>query len=203
MLTEENGPLPDRSLFLFKRRASWVIKYFASFFKSDWDLHDYPIRFCRQTVADDDSVRFHVVPWIAKIDRWPQMQGNGDTKDLALEDLRRNFECSKAERALPRPGTGLPLQFASTRHIEAYDDIARDVLKTLYDVDFNECFISDESSLWDFDERDTLDHAVEVVRDTFGADISDIKSGNLVEVFERIRTAREAAARQNDRSRRL
>src|SRR5579864_4122610 len=108
---------------------AWLFKYLISFLKSDWTLDDYPIRFREQHAPDDNTGRLRAIPWIAQIDRWPQMQGNGDTKELALNNLRHNFERCKTEKRLPRPGTGLPLEFASTRSIDAYADIAREVLK--------------------------------------------------------------------------
>jgi hypothetical protein len=42
------------------------------------------------------------------------------------------------------------IEFAEAFTIEEYDDIAEEFLKTVCDINFNECFISDDSALSDF-----------------------------------------------------
>ncbi|HXH66222.1 MAG TPA: hypothetical protein VNI81_03420 [Candidatus Limnocylindrales bacterium] len=47
-------------------------------------------------------------------------------------------------------------------------------------------FISDESTLSDFHGDENSDILVEKIRAVYGVDVSDIASGNLADIFERI-----------------
>jgi hypothetical protein len=161
-------------------------KYIASFFKSDWSLEDYPIRFRHQ--EGEDWGRRELIPWLADVINWWQVGGHGATRDAAYADLRKNFlEFKESGKRLPRPGTGWPIEYASDRYIQSYDLIARDFMQRILDIDYDSCFISDESSLWDF-SPDSLDEIFAKVREIYGVDISDMEKANLVDVLERIRT---------------
>ena len=89
---------------------------------------------------------------------------------------------------MPRPGTKVALEYTSTRYIDSYEEIARDVLTNVLDLDYDGCFISDESSLLDFPFFDSLEEPIAKIKQLYGVDVSDIKGGNLVDIFERIRT---------------
>ena len=53
------------------------------------------------------------------------MDGLGDTKQAAYADLQKKFGDFKSNgKTPPRPGTGLPIEFASTDRIGFFDDIA-------------------------------------------------------------------------------
>ncbi len=113
------------------------------------------------------------------------MAGGGDTKQGALEDLRNHFDRFKAEnKQLPRPGTKVPIQFASTTRIERHPKLAKDFIQRIFGLEW--AFISDESSLWDFHKEETNDTLVQKIRATYGVDVSDISSGNLADIFDRI-----------------
>lgn len=53
-------------------------------------------------------------------------------------------------------------------------------------MNFYDCFISDESSLWDFHTEETNEHLFEKILEIYEVDVSDIENGNLVEIFKRI-----------------
>lgn len=166
----------------------WPLKYAASFLKSDWNVGDYPLRFRRQGTRSDTLA---VATWRVQIVRWPQMCGLGDTKQSALEDLQKRLDAYRQNRLLPRPGTQVALEFASTRHIDAYDQIARDFLAKILDIDFDRCFISDQSSLSDFRfDKASLNGLYGKIREVYGIDATDLREGNLLDIFERIRVAR-------------
>lgn len=42
------------------------------------------------------------------------------------------------------------ITYAETDEIENYDEIARELLQEIFDIDYDDCFISDESALSDF-----------------------------------------------------
>jgi len=161
-------------------------KYLLSFTKTDWELTDYPIRFRHFNVTDTGG-RLKQIPWSAQIINWWQMDGSGDTKQDAYADLQKKFGDFKSKgKSLPRPGTGLPIEFAPTERIQFHDDIAIDFFSRILNMNYRECFISDESTLWDFHGEESNEHLHRKIWDTYRVDVSDINDGNLVKIFERI-----------------
>ena len=111
----------------------------------------------------------------------------GDTKKEAYADLKANFEKVKAESAeLPRPGTGLPIEFASSDEVEKHTILAADFFEKILDMDYRNCFITDESSLWDFHTEESNDHLNRKIQEVYNVDVSDIEGAKLVKIFERI-----------------
>jgi hypothetical protein len=105
----------------------------------------------------------------------------------AVENLRKVLAERKARgQRLARPGTGLPIEFAPTYRIDEHPDLARDFFRRIVNLNYDECFISNESSLWDFHLGETNDHLNEKILLTYGVDVSDIESGNLAAIFERL-----------------
>ena len=161
-------------------------KYLLSFLKTDWQLSDYPVRFRHIDVAEPTG-RLQQFPWSAQIINWWQMGGFGDTKQDAYADLQKKFGDVKSNRkTLPRPGAGLPIEFASTDRIQFFDDIADDFFRRVLDMNYQECFISDESTLWDSHAEETNEHLHEKIWNAYRVDVSDIDDGNLVKIFDRI-----------------
>jgi hypothetical protein len=161
-------------------------KFLLSFTKSDWQVADYPLLFRHFEVADTAG-RLKEFPWSVQIINWWQIGGFGNTKQEAYADLRKRFAEIKANgKALPRPGTGLPIEFASTDRIRFHDDIADDFFRRVLEMNYRECFISDESTLWDFHSEDSNEHLHTKIWDAYRVDVSDIEDGNLVKIFERI-----------------
>jgi hypothetical protein len=89
------------------------------------------------------------------------MSGGGNSKSEALEKLRKSLDWRKAEnKKLPRPGTGLPIEFASRIRIDRHAELAEDFTKRVLGLEW--AWISDQSSLWDFHVDE--DHQVLVRR---------------------------------------
>jgi hypothetical protein len=100
------------------------------------------------------------------------------------------------------------ITYAETLDIEDYEDIAREFLKNMFDIEYDECFISDESTLSDFAsccvpndvaiETFTLqeyysigrEHMVKKIEETYGLTVQPWDY--LVTVFSRIRYQRIA-----------
>lgn len=177
----------------FKNERMWRLyltvfaKYMASFFKRDWTIDDYPV----QITHLDTNMPFgssEFAAWQAKIARWDLMGGSGDTRDEAIANLTQNFNEYKRyhEGTLPRPGTRVAVEFASTDEIDQYSTIASDFFEEILEMDFDTCFVSDESSLWDFPNTSDKARVLELVKQTYQVDISDIETGNLVQIFQRL-----------------
>jgi len=165
--------------------AGW--KFLLSFRKCDWLLEDYPIIVRRQHETNQQlgkPGRFTLPAYYARIVNWT-LSGTGNTAADALEDLRESFKKVRENRpSMPRPGTQVPLEFASQERIAANSALADEFLLSVLGVEG--AWISDESSLWDFTTEESLDGCYARIRSLYGVDVSDIAGGNLAEIIERI-----------------
>lgn len=171
-----------------------IWKYFLSYFKKDWKARDYPLRIRENAnypnlgVRDENWTRYFV-----QIINWPVKVGLGDTQDEAIKDLERVLDDFKnKEGYLYRPGVSVPIELASTKNIVSYISTKNRFLVEVIEYGLDTpIFISDESSLFDFDGLVDEDvDLVERVEEVFGIDISDIPDGNLGKIFERIDRAK-------------
>ena len=155
-------------------------------FKHDWTMDDYPIRVWRQPVTEPSpKSRLKPLQWTASVINWPGMSGSANSRLEALEELRKSFARFKAANpSLPRPGTKVPIQFAATERVDQHSELAKDFVKRVLDLDW--AWISDQSSLWDFHGDETNESLIQKIHHTYGVDVSDISSGNLADIFDRI-----------------
>ena len=168
--------------------AAW--KFCLSFLKQEWELPDYPVSIREQEI---DSVcrgtRWKQYRYLAFIVNWG-LGGAGDTQAEALRELETAFETAKRNRPrMPRPGTRVPVQFATQETISIHSELANDFILRILEVEW--AWISDESTLWDFHGDETNDVLHAKIKEVYDVDVSDIKSGNLSEILERIETARK------------
>jgi hypothetical protein len=113
------------------------------------------------------------------------MSGNGNTRMEALEELGRNFDRFKATNSeLPRPGTKVPIEFASRNRVDQHSELANDFFQRILEVKW--AWISDESTLGDFHDEETNDRLLEKIRRDYGVDVSDISNGNVADIFDGI-----------------
>ena len=61
-------------------------KWIQSFFRSQWEITDYPVRFREQKEAGDPGAQ-----WSAQIINWWSMTGLGETKEEAHKNLENNL----------------------------------------------------------------------------------------------------------------
>jgi len=127
-----------------------------------------------------------------------RLVGSGNTKDEALKALSNNLATAKVERAksqtpLPRPGTQVPIQFASQERVGRHPELAEEFVRRVLDLEW--AWISDESSLWDFHHHETNDALISKIIEVYGVDVSDIQSARLSEILERI--AKDRQSRQH------
>lgn len=171
--------------------ARW--KWALSFRAHDWQLEDYPIIFRKQKHAPDspfdNNSRFKLRSDLARVVNWAAMDGSGNSREEALNDLRTNFLARKAKlagegRHLPRPGTNVPIQFASQGRINTHSELARDFTHQVLGLEW--AFISDESCLWHFHTDENNDALFAKIREVYGVDVSDIESGNISQILDRI-----------------
>lgn len=177
---------------LHQTRALW--KRSLSYRKKDWQLRDYPIRFRKLKVDPTfDTDRFKQARYVASIINWWVIGGTGETTAEALANLDKTFESEKINRLLdakpmPRPGTHVPLQFASQVGVNKHAALSEDFIRQILDLEW--ALITDESSLWDFHAQPTNDYLFSKIQAIYGVDVSDIQSGRLTEIFDRIAASR-------------
>jgi predicted RNase H-like HicB family nuclease len=173
-----------------KLLGAW--KLLLSFTKRRWELSDYPVVIHEQTVERESggSASRDVPPrYLARIVNWSGIAGFGESPEQAMADLVNSFARLKESwqrdgRPLPRPGTKVHLQFAPSNRVNAHPDLTRDFMHRILGLDW--AFVSDQSSLWHFHGEDTNDVFNAKIREVYGVDVSDLKSGNLAEILERI-----------------
>lgn len=153
-------------------------KWLASFFKSQWTLDDYPVRFTEQATADSNTPR-----WSAQIINWWGLTGLGETRAEAYENLSQSLRAAHESRGhLPRPGTKVAIEFASADELEKYWGVASRIISEVLGFDPEGIFVSDGSSLWDFAGDEGIASYQEQIKVLFGKDVSHIDSGNLAQI---------------------
>ena len=86
------------------------------------------------------------------------------------------------------PLKGKRIEMAPTTGIEMFEQIAEDFMLRIFGLETGDYLITDESSLRDFKGVDDMKLADihQKIRDEYGQDVSDLKSGNLLEIFVRL-----------------
>ncbi|MDE1176780.1 MAG: hypothetical protein PW789_09245 [Edaphobacter sp.] len=162
-------------------------KWLLSLFKpSDrWQLVDYPVI----TIHKDNSdfkgpSRLKPVEWSARIVRW-HISGSGDTEQEAIEKLRSALESKREkDKVLPRPGTKVPIEFASQQLISNFKHLEADFVYRILRIEW--AWMSDESSLWDFHSEENNDEYYRRIQDVYGVDVSDIQGAKIARILEKI-----------------
>ncbi len=86
------------------------------------------------------------------------------------------------------PFKGKRIELASTDELDMFRSFADDFVHEIFCMEPGSYLITDESSLRDFQGVEDLELAGihRKIQEIYGVDVSDIVSGNLVEVFARI-----------------
>jgi len=163
-----------------------------SFRKRRWELSDYPIDIIEQTPdpkSNYDAPRFTVPRYVARITRWWAISGKGETLQEAMADLQIRFDTTMANRRAEgrpqiRPGLLAPIEFASQELIERNHELSEDFIHRVLDLEW--AWISDESKLADFHTEPDNTVLVNMIREVYAVDVSDIESARLAEILNRI-----------------
>jgi hypothetical protein len=173
-----------------KLLAGW--KYLLSFRKSDWELEDYPVIVRKQDDAGatlGDDVRFTRPAYVARVVNW-NLDSFGSTRAEALADLRERFKKACARRSTrPRPGTDVPIEFASQGRIAARQALADEFVRDVLGVEG--VWLSDESALWHFTLAGSLDEYYAKIMLLYGVDVRDMPDGNIATILDRISAAKQ------------
>jgi len=164
-------------------KAFW--KKLLSYTKATWDIDDYPLRYRKQTDTVEQYNVGELKPWVVQVINWWTMTGLGDSKKDAFERLKGNFKSYVEHNKAPRPGTNVPLLFADTSQIGDLEDVALDFFEKILDLNYHECFISDESSLTDFGRDD--DKTLQKINSTYSLGLTDLRDSNIARLLTLIK----------------
>jgi hypothetical protein len=155
------------------------IKFLKSFLKAEWDFDDYPLETWENPNAEQNDLKYG-----AEFTNWWSLVGHGETENQAVENLKKYLSDYKKNNAVvPRPGANAPLEFSETERIEKYEDIAVEFFDNIIGINFYDCFISDLSSLHNFELDD--DDNVAKIETEYGIRLKD-KDYLLSDIFELI-----------------
>lgn len=154
-----------------------IFKYILSFFKTKWNFDDYPLEICYNKSSEEDEFKFR-----AKFTNWHSMIAFGDSVINAKEKLREEFLEYAKNNKLPRPGSKVHFKFAESLRITQYEEIAIEFFDKIIGINYFECFVSDFSSLHDFELNDQ--ETIEKIKSIYGIEPnSDLI---LLEIFVKI-----------------
>lgn len=160
-------------------KAFW--KKMLSYIKTKWDIDDYPLRYKKQTDTKEQYNIGELKPWVVQVINWWTMTGLGDTKQQAYEHLKTNFKSFLEFNQAPRPGTSVPLSFVDASQVDSLENVAPDFFEKILDLDYYDCFISNESSLAHFGRDD--DETLQKINATYNLSLTDLGDGNLVRLL--------------------
>ena len=86
------------------------------------------------------------------------------------------------------PFKGKRIKFAPTTGIDMFQEVAEDFMRRVFDFEPGSYLISDESSLFDFTGVEEMERKdiQQKIREVYDVDVSDLASGNLLEIFARL-----------------
>jgi len=158
-----------------------IYKYILSFRKKDWEFEDYPLETWENTNSEQADIKF-----VASLTNWALFVAHGESKKIAVENLKNKFTEFKANNPeIPRPGKNVPVQFAETTEIDKYELIAVDFFDKIIGMNYYSCFISDYSSLEEFDID--VEEAIKKIKTYYN--IEPHKDLVFVDIFKQIKEA--------------
>lgn len=157
--------------------------------EKNWSLNDYSIKYRKQHVDKElfKGLNAMILPWEASIKGWHWMSGFGNDREEAYLNLVKRFDTYKSEgNILPTPGAGAPLVLASHDRMDDLEEEAILFFRTIFGWDYNDIFISDESSLYDLCLTDDFMRKQQQIEKVFGIKVSDSKA-RIVDILELMR----------------
>ena len=106
-----------------------------------------------------------------------------------MPSVRCSDKMNKPGKIIPRgPFKGKRIELAPTEELDMFHSLAEEFMEAIFCMEPGSYLITDESSLRDFKgvEELELPDMHRRIREVYGVDVSDIVSGNLVEIFARI-----------------
>ena len=133
--------------------------------------------------------------YFAAIEEFPALLEAGESVDEAVQKLRAAFVqrlkyLTETGRDIPAPGSGKgKIEFAPNHQIKALRPLVDLFWRDVLDQSFNHSYVSNESSLVDWEHAVAGGRAEIISRalKRFGVDISDCYDATVVDVLQKIK----------------
>ncbi len=186
-------------MYTIRERTQIVWNWLLSFTKSQWKIVDYPVRVRKNGDTPEPDIAF-----CAQILNWPGPIGLGPTGKEAYNSLAQDLEeIRKHRERMSRPGSHVPIEFASTDRVSSDEELLNDFIEQILGFTRSDpVFISDESTLDEFGDETRLAELRRRIKDVYGVEVTDIAGGNIADILELIGKRREQPAEHiNDKPR--
>ncbi len=184
--------LSVRLMYTIAEYSRIIVSWLASFVRSEWKPEYYPIEIRKQEGVPLEA------RWYARVLNWPGPGGLGTTKDEARTALLKNLREIALKRlqdgkSMPRPGTGLPIEFASTARVLKDPALLEDfIIHILGFAPSDPVFISDESSISDFGNDDRITQIRRQIEEYYGILVTEPEPVLIADVLDRVRERKNA-----------
>ncbi|MCW3074538.1 MAG: hypothetical protein JWP69_1607 [Flaviaesturariibacter sp.] len=168
----------------FLKQVQVLWKRLLSYRKKTWRIDDYPLAYRKQPMPADTLPEEGYKTWLVQVIRWELMLGLGNTKEEAYHYLESSFNRYSQKKPAPRPGTKVPIEFASRDKIAALEEIAISFFDEILHLDYYECLVTDESTLEDFRKHD--DETFQLINAFYHLNLDQSKDGNLVNILTQV-----------------
>lgn len=165
---------------------AWLL----SFVRREWQPEHYPIE-----VREQKDVPANL-KWFARVLNWPGPSGLGQTAEDARAALLKALHEIAATRwsrreAMPRPGTKVPIGFASAARVTEDPELLDDfIIRALGFKAGDPVFISDLTSIDDFGDEDESARIRDRIRLHYGVEVNEQDSMAVADILVRIRASR-------------
>lgn len=162
--------------------------WLLSHFRKPWVLDHYPVFIRPQPGMPAEAA------WCARILNWAGPIGLGRTKGEAMAALGRSFDriangALHNGSPLPRPGTGVPIKFASSVRVEEDPELLDDFVCRVFEFGPGDpWFISDESSLGDFGDPDQVQLFRARILQHYGVEIPAEDPMRIADILAKVRS---------------
>lgn len=179
-------------MYTLEQYSRIIVSWLASFVRSEWKPEHYPIEVRAQKGVPPEAM------WYARVLNWPGPTGLAATQNEARAALLANLQEIATKRLgdgkrMPRPGTGLPIEFASTDRVHADPDLLEDfITRVLGFGPGDPVFISDESSISDFGDDDRIAEIRRRITEQYGVIIAEPEPVLIADVLDRVRNGQKA-----------
>lgn len=173
------------------QRLLIATRWLASYLHSQWLPHHYPISVRAQTGVDPESA------WFARVLNWPGPTGLGATEMEARAALVANLaEIQKTRKnigqPMPRPGSRVPIEFASSSRVEARPELLDDFIVNVLGFSLGDpVFISDMSSLEDFGDSEEILRIRNRVQEHYGIATEEQGPNFIADILEKVHAKNE------------
>jgi predicted RNase H-like HicB family nuclease len=127
----------------------------------------------------------------AELTEFYALKATGATREEALAELERLYTervayLTAVGKPLPVPGETPEALFSSTQRVDAEAGLMRDFFKRVLNMDYDDVYLNDATTLEEFGDFDALRKAVQRA---YGVDIGDERERELWRVVAVIRAA--------------